>query len=137
MRWLKKILAGLLLLWGLPISVWAVVDSLNPETAKEDREGAIAALIIFGLPPVAMGGWLLSSLRQQNTVSQKQKQRALEQQFLQMLQENNGVINPIVFATKTQLSLDEAKTYLDEKAVQLNGLYEATASGGIEYHFPL
>lgn len=135
MKWLKKAIAGLLLLWGVPLSIWAVVDSFNPETPREEKEGAIAALVLFGLPPIAISGFLIHNLRQQHRTVQETSDRALEQIFLEELQANNGLINPIVFATKADLTLDEAKAYLDEKAVQLNALYEATDNGGVVYRF--
>ncbi|MEM0979323.1 MAG: hypothetical protein AAGH78_03520 [Cyanobacteria bacterium P01_H01_bin.58] len=135
MKWFKKTVAGLLLLWGIPISVWAAVDSMNPQS--DNREGAVAALIIFGLPPTALGGWLVWTLRQDHKTMLERGDQALERIFLQLLQENRGVVNPILFATKTQLSLEASTKYLDEKALQLNGLYEATDQGGIEYRFPL
>ncbi|MGF1458614.1 MAG: hypothetical protein ACFBSG_06255 [Leptolyngbyaceae cyanobacterium] len=134
---LKKFAAGLLLLWGLPLSIWAVADSFNPETSQEDKEGAIAALIFFGLPPIAISGLLIHHLNQQHQASQSRSQRELEQLFLAELQANNGTINPIIFATKADISLDDCKAYLDTKARQLNGLYEATDTGGILYRFPL
>lgn len=137
MKLLKKIVAGLLLLWGIPISIYAVVETFNPNVSQEDKEGAIAALIIFGLPPVAIGGLLLHSLQQQSKHETTKSERELEKIFLTELQENAGIINPIVFATKTSLSLDETKAYLDEKATQLNGLYEATETGGVVYRFPI
>lgn len=135
MKWLQKTVAGLLLLWGLPLSIWAITDTLNPDTPAEDKEGAIAALVFFGLPPVAIGGFLIHHLRQTHHTTEENSDRALEKLFLQELQEQQGLINPIVFATKTNLTLEEAKTYLDEKAIQLNATYEATETGGVVYRF--
>lgn len=137
MKWLKKTAAGLLLLWGVPLSIWAVADTFNPDTSAEDKEGAIAALILFGLPPIAISSLLIHSLHQQHHTSTQKSERELEQLFLTELQAHNGVINPIGFATKAAISLDDTKAYLDAKAVQLNGLYEATDTGGILYRFPL
>ncbi len=137
MRLLKKMVVGLLLLWGLPLSIYCVVELLNPEVSAEDKQGAGAALVLFGLPPLAISGLLIHSLRQQHQASEDKSDREIELHFLTELQANNGVVNPIIFATKTDLSLEEAKTYLDEKAVQLNGLYEATENGGIIYRFPI
>lgn len=137
MKWLKKTAAGLLLLWGVPLSIWAIADTFNPETSAEDKEGAIAALIIFGIPPIAISGLLIHSLHQQHQTVTQKSERELEQLFLTELQAQEGVINPIVFATKAAISLDEAKAYLDAKAVQLNGLYEVTETGGITYRFSI
>ena len=137
MRVLKKIAAGLLLLCGLPLTLALTVDLLNPDLSPEDKEGSVPAIVLFGLPPIAIAGWLIYSLRQQHESATNKSDREIEQLFLQELQANGGVISPIIFATKTELSLDEAKTYLDQKAVQLNASYEATEQGGVDYRFPL
>ncbi|MEM1310053.1 MAG: hypothetical protein AAGF98_11305 [Cyanobacteria bacterium P01_H01_bin.153] len=137
MRLLKKIVIGLLLLCGLPISLMAIVYGFNPETSQEDKDGAIAAFIFFGLPPVVISGLLMHSLHQQHKSDARKSDRELEQLFLAELQANGGNINPIIFATKSDLTLDETKIFLDEKAVQLNALYEATETGGVIYRFPL
>ncbi|PSN19460.1 hypothetical protein C7271_07200 [filamentous cyanobacterium CCP5] len=136
MKWLRKLAAGLLLLWGLPLSLWAVLEAANPEVDSEQRQGAIAALCLFGLPAVAAGGWLVYGLHQQHRSAIERETQALEQLFLQLLQETQGEIHPIVFATKAQLPLDQAKVYLDQKARLLNGNFDATESGGIIYRFP-
>ncbi|MEL6398822.1 MAG: hypothetical protein AAFR26_07015 [Cyanobacteria bacterium J06626_4] len=137
MRLLKKIAAGLLLLCGLPLTLALTIQLLDPNLSSEDKEGSVPAIVLFGLPPIAIAGWLIYSLRQQHESAENKSDRAMEQLFLQELQANGGVINPIIFATKAGLSLDETKSYLDEKAVQLNALYEATEQGGVEYRFPL
>lgn len=137
MRWFKKAAAGLLLLWGLSISILATIDTFNPDTPAEDKDGSVAALIIFGIPPIAISGLLIHSLHQQHQANTQKSDRELEQLFLTELQANAGVVNPILFATKSDLSLDDTKAYLDAKAVQLNGLYEATETGGIIYRFPI
>ncbi|HEY9889284.1 MAG TPA: hypothetical protein V6D02_12845 [Candidatus Obscuribacterales bacterium] len=134
---MKKVLAGLLLAWGVPISIGMVVAALWPETPREDREGAIAALVFFGLPPVVTGSWLLHSTRQDTRAALAKSEHALEQIFLAEIQANDGVVNPILFATKAGISLTETKAYLDQKAVQLNALYEVPETGGVVYRFPL
>lgn len=136
MKWLRKLIAGILLLWGLPLSLWAVLESANPEVDSEQRQGAIAALCLFGLPAVAGGGWLIYGLHRQHLASMQNDDYTLEQLFLQLLQENRGEIHPIVFATKAQMPLEQAKAYLDQKAQLLNGDYAVTDSGGIVYRFP-
>ena len=135
MKWLKKFAAGLLLLSGVTLSLALIVDILDPETDK--KGDSVAALILFGLPPIAISGLLIHSLHREHHTTTQKSDRELEQLFLTELQANEGVIHPIIFATKTQLSLDETKAYLDQKAVQLNGLYEATETGGVIYRFPI
>ncbi|NEQ46033.1 MAG: hypothetical protein F6K00_21820 [Leptolyngbya sp. SIOISBB] len=132
---MKKFAAGVLLLLGITLSLALIADILDPET---DRPGdSVAALVLFGLPPIALSGLLIHSLRQQHQANEQKSDREVEQLFLAEIQANDGVVSPIIFATKADLSIEDAKTYLDEKAVQLNGLYEATESGGITYRFPI
>jgi hypothetical protein len=54
-----------------------------------------------------------------------------------MLQSNEGNITAISFAIANELSLEEAKQYLDAKAVQLNADYKVTEDGGVSYKFYL
>jgi len=67
----------------------------------------------------------------------KQAAREQEQIFLNLLQESNGKLTTVQLATRANISLEEAKAYLDEKALQLNGDFDTTDSGSIVYQFPL
>ncbi|MEM9120170.1 MAG: hypothetical protein AAGD09_20130 [Cyanobacteria bacterium P01_F01_bin.56] len=87
------------------------------------------------MPPVAISGLLIHSLYQQHRDSEQKSDTELEQLFLTEIQTNDGVISPVVFALKAELSIEDAKAYLDKKAVQLNGLYEVSESGGVIYRF--
>ncbi len=65
MKILKKILALLFLSFGLPFSFYALWEITNPATPTEDREGAVAALLILTLPFTAIGGWLAWDMAQE------------------------------------------------------------------------
>ena len=137
MKLLQKIAAGVCLLVGVPIVLLVLVEFINPEASVQDKSDALAALIFLGLPPTALGSWFIYSLYRQHRQTLDQHNRAIERMFLEFVQTNQGVISPVLFATQTNLSLEEAKRYLDEKEMQLNGLYEATEAGGVIYRFPL
>jgi hypothetical protein len=137
MRLLKKIAAGFLLTIGLPVVILALADILNPSTSADDRGDAFAALMILGVPPTALGGWLVQNLRATSQDVEKQKELEREQLFLQLLQENHGALTVLQFAAQAKLPIAEAKVYLDQKAVQLNGSFDAADDGGIIYRFPV
>lgn len=137
MRLLQKVSAGFCLLIGLPIIIMATVEILNPATNEEDRSGSMAALVIFGLPPTALGAWLTWNLRQQHVRSLEDLADQQEQRFLQLLQDQKGDLTVLQFATATQLSLEESKVYLDEKAQQLNASFDVLDNGAVVYRFPL
>lgn len=134
---LQKVLAGFCLLIGLPIIIVATVEILNPTSSDEDRSGSVAALAIFGLPPTALGGWLIWNLRQQYERSLEDLAEQQEQRFLQLLQDQKGDLTVLQFATATQMSLEESKVYLDEKAQQLNASFDVLDNGAVVYRFPL
>lgn len=59
-----------------------------------------------------------------------------EQLFLRLLQQGEGAITVTKFALSAQISIEEAKLYLDEKATQLNANFEANDKEGLIYRFP-
>lgn len=137
MRFLKIAFASLCLVIGVPILLLGTVELLNDETSQEDREGATAAIIIFGLPPTAVGSWLLFSLRQHNQNQSQKLDLERDQLFLKLLQQHEGDLTVTTFALAAQISIDEAKLYLDEKAQQLDANFEPGDEGGIIYKFPV
>lgn len=139
MRRIKKVAAGILLGIGLPIILAFGVDFLNKNSPN--KEGAIAALIFFGLPPTAAGGWLVWSLHKENQQAKLAQEKAvndhLQAVFYQLIEAGNGQITVMRFAKETQLSGEEAKTYLDQKATEFDASFDVTPEGGISYHFNL
>lgn len=137
MRLLQKVLAGVFLSFGLFIVVAVTVELFDPTSDAEDRSGSVAALLLFGLPPTALGAWLIWNLRQQHERSLENLADQQEQRFLQLLQDHKGDLTVLQFATATQLSLEESKAYLDEKAQQLNASFDVLDNGAVVYRFPL
>ncbi|MBD2432998.1 MULTISPECIES: hypothetical protein [Fischerella] len=97
--------------------------------------------LIFGIPTLALGGWLAIGLYRQS----RQDKKALEQQisehlqstFYRMIQENNGRITLLGFAMQSHLPAPVARQYLDEQAKVFNANYKISEEGGISYHFDL
>ncbi|MTJ10908.1 MULTISPECIES: hypothetical protein [unclassified Anabaena] len=136
MNTIKKITAGFFLTIGLAIFILGTVDLTNPNTTQKGKEGALGAMVLFGLPSTALGTWIIWSLRQQHQKQLKQLNLEKEQLFLNLLQQQEGEITITKFALAAQIPIEEAKLYLDEKAKQLNGNFEASNEGGIIYKFP-
>ena len=136
MKTVKKILAGTFLTIGLAILLLGTLDLINPKKTSADKEGALAAIVIFGLPSTAIGTWIIWSLRQQHQKEIKKLNLEREQLFLRLLQQGEGAITVTKFALSAQISIEEAKLYLDEKATQLNAHFEASDKEGLIYRFP-
>jgi len=114
---------------------------INPKAAPEDKEGAVAALIIFTIPSTIMGGFLSWSLVQQNRQEQAllaaSKQQCLQSVFLELIEQNAGTITVLQLAKNADISIQLAKQYLDEKAKELSADFEVSENGNISYRFPL
>jgi len=136
MNIIKQLFAFFMLITSLLILLLGTIDLANPNSPKKDKEGALAAIVLFSLPSAAMGTWLIWSLRQQNQKKLEQLNLAKEQLLLHLIQQNQGKITVTGFATSAQISIEEAQQYLDEKAKQLNANFEATDEGFIIYQFP-
>ena len=132
MRTIARIGAVLLLLWGVPISMVGV--AMMRDSDLETREAGLPALIIFGMPPVAMGVGLLAWSRKGKVLGQSNR---LKQTFFRLLQEGDGKVTVLRFAMETGLEGDEAKTYLDERAIEFNATFEATSQGAVAYVFDM
>mgnify|MGYP001797726591 CR=1 FL=1 len=137
MKLLKTLLAVVCLLIGLPVLLLGTLELLDAEAPKTDKEGATAAIAILGLPPTAVGSWLLFSLRQQKQQTSEQVELEREQLFLRLVQQHEGDLTVTTFALAAQMPIDEAKDYLDVKARQLDANFDASDEGGIVYRFPV
>jgi hypothetical protein len=135
MNAIKKMLIGFFLIIGLPITSLTIIQLLDSNTTPEDREGALAALFILGLPPTGIAAYLIFDLKhsQKNKVSKNQINK--EQIFLKILAENAGEITVLKFAVEAQLSFEQAREYLDNQAKQLNADFSVNDEGGIIYKF--
>ena len=136
MKNFKKVAAAFFLMIGLAILLLGTSDLVSSEKDKEDKDGALAAIVIFGLPSTVIGGWFVRSLHQQHQLQFKELLRHKEQIFLQLLEQEDQPITIISFARAAQISLEESKQYLDQQALKLNADFDTTEDGGIIYKFP-
>lgn len=132
MKLVTKIAIGLLLGCGIPLTAMATAELLDPTNPPQDREEAKAALVIFGLAPVSLGGLLLWKGKRH---SQQQQTNRLQSRFFDLLQINHGYITPLQFAMATGLNGKIAKAYLDERAREFDAVYNVTVDGTIVYYF--
>ncbi|MBE9109090.1 hypothetical protein IQ273_06610 [Nodosilinea sp. LEGE 07298] len=137
MRTIQKTLAGACLLFGLSISLLATAQIADADDDLEDLAETGAALVLFGLAPTALGGWLAWNLRHSNRQTSQSLSLQQEQMFLQLLQNQAGDLTIIQFAAAAQLPIEQAKTFLDQKAQLLNATFEVKDTGAIVYRFPL
>jgi hypothetical protein len=105
---------------------------LNPQSKPNDKEGNWAALMILSLPATAIGGWLAWTAYKDGN---KQSSDRLNSTFFRLLLEGNGHITLVQFAKETQLSIEEARQFLDEKAKEFNATFDTDEKGGISYYF--
>ena len=134
MKLLKKVVAGFLLLFGVPLSIFAIAEQFDPQAPPNDKQDALAALFVLTLPASAAGGWLAWSVHRQG---QKEVRDRLNSTFYQLIQESNGQLTVLHFAMETHLPGKAAKQYLDEKAKEFQASFDVTETGDIVYHFHL
>ena len=134
MKLSTKIAVGFLLGIGVPIFLLGTAEALNPRATSESREGAIAAVFLFGLPPTALGSWLLVS---NNRRSKQEERDRLRAAFFRLLQENSGHLTVLRFSMATGLEGEAAKAYLDTRAKEFNAAYNVTEEGSFSYYFNL
>ena len=115
MKLLKKFLALCFLLFGIPYSSGMIWEIMNPKTAPQDKDNAVAALIILTIPSTVMGGWLSWSLVQQNQREQalliESSQNQIELVFLKLIENNSGKITVLQLAGNAQIPIQSAKQY--------------------------
>lgn len=129
MKRLNKVIPGLLLAFGIPLSLFAVTSLMNPQ--QKDKTGALA-LMVLALPATGIGGWLAWGAFKGGGKDQGDR---LKSTFFELLMADNGRISVMQFAKATQLSKEEAKRYLDEKAKEFNATFDRDEKGGISYYF--
>ena len=134
MRSFRKAAAIFLLVIGIPITLLAIADIFNPNEPRSEKEDALAAMVLFGLPPAAGGSWILWGMRRDQRNSQADRLRSA---FFSQLQAGQGHITVLGFAMATQLTGDVAKAYLNERAREFDADFKVDEGGGISYYFNL
>jgi len=140
MKFLTKLTAGFLLMSGficLMVSASALSELPDKDQntlEQQDATDTFVGGIALGVPLVAGGGYMLWGLRRRN---EKLLRDRLDSTFYQMLKADNGRITVLQLAMEAQLSGEQAKQYLDQKAKEFNATFEASDQGSISYLFHL
>lgn len=134
MKLFTKIAAGTLLAFGLFVNVMATAELLDPENPSQEKEGGLAALMMFGVPATVAGSWMFWQGHRKFRQQEHQRLRAI---FFQVLEENQGHINVLQFARATGIEGSEAKTLLEDYAKEFNATYNVTEQGNIAYYFEI
>ncbi|UBF25211.1 hypothetical protein K9N68_26890 [Kovacikia minuta CCNUW1] len=119
MKRITKIVAGILLGIGVPITLLAGARLLDPKTLPQDRLELGLALVILGLTPTAAGGWLAWG---SHGAGLRENRDRLQSTFFRLLKENNGHLTVIRFAMESGLDGQSAKLYLDDRAKEFNAI---------------
>jgi hypothetical protein len=141
MRLVQKISAGILITFSLLITAFAISDFTSPQATQKDKDGDLAALIIFSFPSGLLGGFLAwnvirSEKKQKAELAARESDR-LQSIFYLLLKKNKGEITPLLFAMETKLSPGDAKTYLDQKAKEFDANFDVDDHGGVTYKFSI
>jgi hypothetical protein len=132
MRLITKIIAGTLLVIGIPVTFLAGLEVVDLKAPPQDREESLAALVILGLvPTVLSGGLIWNGVRH----DRQQERDRLRKLFYELLKEHNGEITTIQFAMVSGLTGADSKAFLDERAQEFNAGYDVLEEGSISYRF--
>jgi hypothetical protein len=125
---------------NIPPGVYNENDYINPYADAQLTTTAVNGLI-FGLPSLALGGWLALGMRRQGKKEEsaiaKQIDLHLQSMFYRMIAENQGRITVLGFAMQSQLPAATAREFLDDQAKQFNANFKVSEDGAVSYHFDI
>jgi hypothetical protein len=128
----RKLLAGLFLAAGSAIAI-AFAHSITTGNA-ETRSSRLLGGLLFGLPPIALGGWLLI---RSSDLKSGHDQVGLRSTFYRLLKDNRGYLTMSQFATTANLPKAVAQSYLDERAKEFDAKLSISKDGSLAYQFYL
>lgn len=141
MKLIRKIAAGLFLLLGVPTTILCLTILMNPNLSSEDRELTWFSVIVLGLPPTGLGGWLAWDLyaqsQREKAAKAQEKLNQLQTTFYQLIQDQDGEISVLRLAAAAEISGEEAKAFLDDKAKEFSADFGVSDRGDVFYRFPL
>jgi hypothetical protein len=111
-----------------------VFGLFNPKSQPEKRISGALACMTVGLPLLGLGTWRMWDASKQQ---QQENRDRLQSTFYRLIQESNGQLTVLTFAMAAQLSAQEAKQYLDEKAKEFDANFAVTEENGVCYLFEI
>ncbi len=112
----------------------AVETALDRNPNRQGKRETVLAGLLIGLPAGAGALWMLQDLERDRTLIHSQKLQSL---FYKAIRANNGRISAAQFAMLSQISLGEAKAFLDSWAGAMAAQFDVDESGLVIYCFRL
>ena len=126
----KKLLAGLFLAAGSAIVITFAHSVITRDA--ETRSSRLVGGLLFGAPPIALGGWLLVGASRSNP---RHDQISLRSILYRLLKQNSGHLTVTQFAAAANLPRTAAQSYLDERAKEFDAKFAVSADGSLAYQF--
>ncbi len=112
----------------------AVETALDRNPNRQGKRETVLAGLLIGLPAGAGALWMLRDLERDRTLTHSQKLQSL---FYKAVRANDGRISAAQFAMLSQISLDEAKAFLDSWAGAMDAHFDVDETGLVVYCFRL
>ncbi|MGB3788372.1 MAG: hypothetical protein WA949_10200 [Phormidesmis sp.] len=112
----------------------AIETGLDRNPNRQGKRETVTAGLLIGLPVGAGALWILRDLERDRTLIHSQKLQSL---FYKAIKANSGRLSAVQFAMLAQVSLDEAKAFLDTWSGAMNAQFDVDESGTVIYCFRL
>ena len=106
--------------------------ALDKNPNRPNKPETIAAGLLLGVPCTFGSLWMLSTFQRNHKLAQSQRLQVL---FYKAIKANNGRINALQLAMLAEISVQDAKTFLDAWAGPLNASYQVDETGLTVYCF--
>lgn len=136
MQLIKSIAAILLISIGLFFLLAIATELVSPDASSDSKLGVTVGGLTLGLPALGIGSWLLWNEYHQYRRKVEHHSRRIHSIFFHLIVQNRGQVKASEFAKYTRLSEQEAKNFIENKALELNAAVETKPDGETVYHFP-
>lgn len=126
-----KILGGMLALFGIIMIIGVLAGISNGETGSSVAAD-VALTGLLGVAPVLGGVYLF---RYANQRTKKRKEEETEKLILELASRHGGKISSLDLTSHSDLSLEEAKAFLDNLQTKGIAALRVTENGNILYEF--
>ena len=133
MSFLFQLIGGFLIVTGLPILASGLFLLSQPASDRDNREGAVGAMVFLGAWSTA-GAFMVKAGR---TSQRQQKEKKLLGLFFALIKQSKGRITPLAFAAASGLNGSEARQFLDARSGEFNGSFDVDLDGAVVYQFPI
>lgn len=100
---------------GIPVTLLALRDCLGSGVDAETKQGAFIALMTFGLPLDLLGTWIAVTMYRR---FQRNKTLSRERALTELMQQHHGKVDVRAFAARANMTVEEAKKYLNDEAMK-------------------